>query len=299
MEILWTRNYCFKQFILWISSVSTRPSRIGVINSLWRMKKRNKSLPWCNPKKWKCWYLLRIWHLETRCRVAQASEYWRRGYKRHNFSRNHWSILLQQEIVAKFDQMEKTDVEKSLLYAENMRFLEYPQTKALAAIPARTTIGPITEVHIVKILDECGLEVAIPSTCRPGNITCVVISRETERFVNEIHNHNAEVRSSKELLDNLQESKEGVPFEKRKVTARHKETWAAPRIVQVLTLLFLTRLPYTQGKSFARVRKSGLLFMLIQEVEVIWQYSSPKQSRPCHVTSIKTKERLMDRDIGN
>ena len=40
----------------------------------------------------------------------------------------------------------------------------YPKTKALAG----TTIGPITEVHAVEILDEYGLEVAIPSICKPG-----------------------------------------------------------------------------------------------------------------------------------
>ena len=46
-------------------------------------------------------------------------------------------------------------------------------------------------------------------------ITCVMISRETERFVNEIHSHNAEVRSSNELLDNLQASKEGMSRRKK------------------------------------------------------------------------------------
>ena len=48
--------------------------------------------------------------------------------------------------------------------------------------------------------------------------------------MNEIHNHNAEVRSSNELLDNLEESKDGVLNEERKETTRHKETWAAPSI---------------------------------------------------------------------
>ena len=38
----------------------------------------------------------------------------------------------------------------------------------------------------MKILDEYGLEVAIPSICSPGDVTYVVISRETERFVNEM-----------------------------------------------------------------------------------------------------------------
>ena len=126
--------------------------------------------------------------------------------------------------------MEKTtDLETSLFSAESMRLLEsIRKTKALAAIPAGTTIGPIAEVHIVKILDEYGLEVAIPSICRPGDTSYVVISRETERLVNEIHKHNAEVRSSNELLRNLQESKRNEPYEEREVTTRSKETWAVP-----------------------------------------------------------------------
>ena len=64
----------------------------------------------------------------------------------------------------------------------------------------------------MKIIDEYGLEVSIPSICRPGDITYVLISRESERFVNEIHTHDAEVRSSHELLEHLQESIEVVPY---------------------------------------------------------------------------------------
>ena len=36
-----------------------------------------------------------------------------------------------------------------------------------------------------------GIEIAIPSICKPGDVTHVVISRETERFVNEKHTHEA------------------------------------------------------------------------------------------------------------
>ena len=97
-----------------------------------------------------------------------------------------------QEIATKFDQMGRT----------NSR--AYPKTKALAAIQGGTIVGPITEVHVVKFFDEYGLKVAIPSSCKPRDITCVVISEDTKRFVNEIHNHHSEVRSSEELLDNLQ-----------------------------------------------------------------------------------------------
>ena len=40
------------------------------------------------------------------------------------------------------------------------------KAKPLAAVPQGTIIGPVVEVHGVPILDECGLEVAIPSICK-------------------------------------------------------------------------------------------------------------------------------------
>ena len=68
----------------------------------------------------------------------------------------------------------------------------------------------------MKILDEYGLEVAIPSLCKPGDVTHVVISRETERFVNEIHTREAETGSSRELLENLQESNESMFYDEER-----------------------------------------------------------------------------------
>ena len=62
--------------------------------------------------------------------------------------------------------------------------------------------------------------VPIPSTVDLQDTSYVVISRETERLVNEIRDHKAKVRSSNELLGDLQESE-------RKVTTSCKETWAA------------------------------------------------------------------------
>ena len=125
--------------------------------------------------------------------------------------------------------MMTTDGDNFFLCGENiLNSGSYSKTRALAAVPAGTSIGPVIEVHIVKILDEYGLEVAIPSLCKPGDITYVVISRETERFVNENHNHKEEFRSSNELLGNLQESERNASYEERKATTRFKETWAAP-----------------------------------------------------------------------
>ena len=78
--------------------------------------------------------------------------------------------------------METTDGEQSLFYAESIRVLEpIPKPKALLAIPAGTIIGPITEVHVEKILDEYGLEVAIPSICKLLDTTYVVRNSQSQR----------------------------------------------------------------------------------------------------------------------
>ena len=69
-----------------------------------------------------------------------------------------------------------------------------PKTQALAAILEGTMIGLVLEVHVVKILDGYGIEVAIPLIANPTYTSYVVISREAERFVNENHNHKEEFR---------------------------------------------------------------------------------------------------------
>ena len=73
----------------------------------------------------------------------------------------------------------------TLLCREYVCSRVFPQAKTVGSHSSRHIYRPISEVHIVKILDEYGVEVAIPSICKPGDVTYVVISRETERFVNE------------------------------------------------------------------------------------------------------------------
>ena len=90
--------------------------------------------------------------------------------------------------------------------------------------------------------------------------------------MNEIHNHNAEVRSIKELLDNLQESKRSEPYEERKVTTRCKETWAAPSTKETRAgslILVPNKAPLFTKRIIPTNDKSGLLFMLIQDMEAI------------------------------
>ena len=91
-----------------------------------------------------------------------------------------------KEDIQKFDRMQTTDGEKLLLCVENMRVLDLVRKpKHCQLFPKGTIIGPVLEVHVVKILDGYGIEVAIQSSGNPVYATYFVISREEERFVNE------------------------------------------------------------------------------------------------------------------
>ena len=70
----------------------------------------------------------------------------------------------------------------------------------------RTIIETFYGSSYCGIHDGYAIEVAIAPICKPEDTSYVVISRETERFVNEIHDHKEEVGSSSELLEDLQES---------------------------------------------------------------------------------------------
>ena len=74
-------------------------------------------------------------------------------------------------------------------------------------------MGPVIEVQIVKILDQYGLEIAIPSLNEREQTSYVMISRQKSRFVDEIHIPNATLRSSAEHLTEIQESEGGMSCE--------------------------------------------------------------------------------------
>ena len=84
-----------------------------------------------------------------------------------------------------------------------------PQSRAFAAIPGGTNIGPVIEVQKVKMLDQYGLEIAIPSTNDRERTSYVMISRGKSRFVDKVHISNAELRSGAELLTELRKAEGG------------------------------------------------------------------------------------------
>ena len=78
--------------------------------------------------------------------------------------------------------------------------ISFTEQWRIRAILEGTIIGPVLEVQIVKILVGYGIEIAIPSIVKLANTFYVVKSRETERFVNETHDHKEGLRSRNELL---------------------------------------------------------------------------------------------------
>ena len=89
-------------------------------------------------------------------------------------------------------------------YVENTHFLE--QTINPESLQQFQVNGPVLEGQIVKILDQHGLEIANPSLHNHETATHVVITRGTNRFVDEVHDHKVELRPSTELLSGLQKS---------------------------------------------------------------------------------------------
>ena len=89
-----------------------------------------------------------------------------------------------------------------------------------------TTVGPVIEVPIVKILDQYGFEIAIPSPNDRQRTSHVMISGGKSRFVNEVHFPNTQLRSSAELLSEQQKAEGEEPCLTKSKTSIH-ETGAA------------------------------------------------------------------------
>ena len=132
----------------------------------------------------------------------------------------------------------------------------------------------------MKILDGYGIEVAIPSIASPMDTSYVVISRETERFVNEIHDHEEELKCRNELLTELQGSVKSEPYEERKGSSRNKET------VLALSAIRLQEHPCIHKEPFLHMRGNGRSSCALTR----WMIFG--------VIMTQMKDKLMFQDIG-
>ena len=109
----------------------------------------------------------------------------------------------------------------------------HPQSRVCASNLDGTIIGSVNEVRIDKILQEDGLKISTPSISNPWETSFPMISREATRFsVDEIHDHEKELRSSNELIiqkgNNVVEKKDLIALMKFKLLKDGKETCANP-----------------------------------------------------------------------
>ena len=85
-------------------------------------------------------------------------------------------------------------------------------SRIFAAIPERTVIGPVRQVHIVKFLGTHGIEIQIPSTTTKERNSWVVLYRGKNRFVDALpHRDPGHNPTSKEFLLERSIAKESEP----------------------------------------------------------------------------------------
>ena len=132
-------------------------------------------------------------------------------------------LPISWETITKFDQMVTTDVEQLLFCAQNIRFIDIIQKPMLWQLfPKAQSFDQFWKFIFEKILDRYVIEVSIPSIAFPVDTSYVVISRETARFVNDIHDHKEGIMSSDELL------RRSEFYEEVGGTSIIKETCASP-----------------------------------------------------------------------
>ena len=145
-----------------------------------------------------------------------------------------------------------------------------------------TTIAPVLEVRTVKILEEYGLEMSILSFVNPANTSYVVISRETEHFVNEIHDHKEELRSSNKLLTDFQKSERRELYGEERgsnsiketcVPKGNKETCANPLSNLIIDSLFKKTVIPTSERKWITIAANP----------------SPRKGLPTQVSKVITK----------
>ena len=119
-------------------------------------------------------------------------------------------------------------------------------SRSYAAIPGRTVIGPVSQVHMLQFLDTHGSEIHSPSTTTPNRTSCVVICRRKNRYVDELHlrdpGHNA---TSSDLLLERTIARESEPCSTETVhrTSCRTHVHAHSRSGSVVRWSSITHLP--------------------------------------------------------
>ena len=139
----------------------------------------------------------------------------------------------------------------------------------------------------MRILGQLGLEISIPSTLKHETTSYFVITRGSERFVDEIHDHKNGLTPSTELLTGI----------RKLVFILLQVDLATRKLVQTISAI-LPVILCSKRLSFLRTKESGLLLTPILRTDELCRYKYPRWSRRWYLTTIKTNENKMDHIIG-
>ena len=173
--------------------------------------------------------------------------------------------------------MRTTGREASFLFVGNTHFLELILNhESMQQFLGETNIGPGIEVRIVKILEEYGLEISIPSIVNPCETSYVVISRETERlWMTSMTTERSSdpVTNSSQPFRN-QKGKDFVWNKKDPIASSKLVLLKATRkFVQTLSAILLVILS-AERLSFLQVKGNGLLLTpTLHEEDICLQVS--------------------------
>ena len=205
VRVLRMQSFNFAWSILQISSVSTKQSRIGVMNWLSRVLV-NHFLAWKNPlRTWvKIFFEIGAWggeyvgthtHLrrmvkqrEIDCVIAKRSSkiYQKRlGYLRFVNRLDSWGKSPLDYASEQFTAWMMVWEERQEHSWERTLPPDDQDSELIGWIRGHNKIGPVLQVRVTCCLDQCGNEIQVPSVSRSGSCSWVVISRGPSRYVDE------------------------------------------------------------------------------------------------------------------
>ena len=165
-------------------------------------------------------------------------------------------------------------------------------SRIYAAIPERTIFGPVLRVHMVRFLGINGIEILIPSLTTQERTSRVVICREKNRYVDEIHLRDpGHQRVMSYFWKDLLQKKVNLVLQRWSNRASRKLMRRTPKFRRMQCTF--------RKKLFLLEKGSGMKFLPAHlSKETLFQPKSQNWSWDWYVTMIQMNEKLTALFIG-
>ena len=197
MEILWTRNSCFKQFVLSISSIYGAVTNWCYQFGLTNDEKERVNVGVSSEPG----------NLETRCKEARDSECGKKIHMTQLCEKGPIPTSCDsRKFLQKIDRMRTTDVEQLFSVLRVFEFLTISENPQLWQLfPKAQSLDQFWKFICENSWRICDRSCNSINVKTPGHILCWLQYPEKLSALRvKIHDHKEKVRSSNELLENLQ-----------------------------------------------------------------------------------------------